>query len=82
MAQLESMWPFILALVAGIVWSVRVEANAKADSKRLDALEKAFVIMQEKHDGLDDKIVGELTRIRESLARLEGRLAGRDDINS
>lgn len=68
--------------VSGVVWLVRLEGKVKAQEKLIDTLSDSVALLREKHENLDSKIVGELTRIRESLARLEGRLAGRDDINS
>ena len=84
-AQVEPLQLYFTLAGAGlssVVWLVRLEGKVKAQEHLTAQLENSISLLREKHENLDSKIVGELTRIRESLARLEGRLAGRDDINS
>ncbi len=65
------------AVLSGVVWSIRLEGKVSAQEKLIDSQQKQIDILHEKLSTLDSKIVDELTRIRESLARLEGRLEPR-----
>lgn len=67
--------------LAGIIWLVRLEGKVMgqraliaAQDKRADSQEKRLDALQEKHAEMDSRIVNELSKIRECLARMEGRL--------
>lgn len=64
--------------VGFIVWLIRLEGKVTYIEKNHDEF-KATVkaehrVMNAKHDQLDSKIFDELSQIKQSLARLEGRL--------
>lgn len=79
MSGVDTLFAAGVTVVSAVVWLVRLEGKVKAQERLIDALENGIALLREKHENLDSKIVNELTRIRESLARLEGRIAGRDD---
>jgi hypothetical protein len=68
----------LVALILAAIFGVMSHATLKA---KLNSLEEDRKILWkkvegiiEKHDALDEKIVSQLTSIRESLARMEGRM--------
>jgi negative regulator of sigma E activity len=75
----------VVAGIPAIVYLARLE---KSNDKKIAELEakiefcRALVleaqkdvdVLRTKHEGLDNKIVEQLAQVRESLARLEGRL--------
>lgn len=76
--DISNLWPVILSLVFVLVWLVRIEAKVMY-------LEKAHEDEVKNKQALDDQIWAKLdevqkslSRITESLARLEGRLDGND----
>ena len=64
--------------VAGVVWLVRLEGKVKQQEDKLEMQIRQLAVLQEKLENIDSKIVDELGRIRESLARLEGRLSAEE----
>lgn len=64
----------ILAVIALIVWLVRLEGKISQVQRLADEAQKDVDVLRTKHEGLDNKIVEQLGAVRESLARLEGRL--------
>lgn len=76
--DISNLWPVILSLVFVLVWLVRIEAKVMY-------LEKAHEDEVKNKQALDDQIWAKLdevqkslSKITESLARLEGRLDGND----
>lgn len=64
-----------LPLVGGIVvWAIRLEGKIKGQAREIELTNKRLDILAIKHDELDSKIVQELTKLREGLARIEGYL--------
>lgn len=57
-----------------IMWFGRLEYRVITSEKDRSQLWKKCKDMETKHDSLDEKVVTQLTSIRESLARIEGRL--------
>lgn len=64
----------IIAIVALIVWLVRLEAKTNATDKANIETQKDVDEVRHKLEGFDTKIIAQLSAVRESLARLEGRL--------
>jgi hypothetical protein len=64
--------PFVLAVIGAIVWLVRLEGKTDAAIKSNTETQKDIDELRIRHEGLDSKIVEQLARVRESLARLEG----------
>lgn len=75
---LELAWQPVLSVIAIVVWLVRLEGKVKQCEDSAIRHERWQEVMDEKHSNLDSKIVDQLGQIRESLARLEGKL-GVDD---
>lgn len=67
-----------LAVLGVVIWLVRLEGKVKSNEDANDRTQKDVDTLRVKHESLDSKIVEELGRIRESLARLEGRLSSED----
>ncbi len=64
----------VLAVITAIVWLVRLEGKIAANQKANSETQKDVDELRHKHEGLDSKIIEQLGAVRESLARLEGRL--------
>ena len=64
----------IIAVIALIVWLVRLEGKLSHIERLANEAQKDVDVLRTKHEGLDNKIVEQLGAVRESLARLEGRL--------
>lgn len=63
-----SDWLEIAALVVGVViWLIRLEGKVKYLERDLD-------ILTIKHNDLDSKLLERISKIEQSLARIEGRL--------
>jgi len=66
---------WVLGLGAGYVaWLFRLEFRVKRSEERHVEFLNALTALTVKHESLDSKVIEELSRIRESLARIEGRL--------
>lgn len=81
----EAIFSGGISLIGVIVWFVRLEGrvnyNEKVNEQRseakqaqIDAIKAQFTELRVKHDELDSKIVNELAKVREGLARIEGFL--------
>lgn len=60
--------------IAFIVWLIRLEGRVAQGDRDHAETTKQIDILITKHDSLDSKVVEELARVRESLARIEGAL--------
>lgn len=60
--------------VTTMVWALRLEGRTNANEKANVETQKDVDTLRYKHESLDSKIVDQLGAVRESLARLEGRL--------
>lgn len=65
---LANIWPTVFGIVALIAWAVRLESKVQFLTRDNHTLSK-------KHDALDKQVLEELASVRESLARIEGRLS-------
>lgn len=65
---IEAIISCIASVVGIIVWLIRLEG-------RVNYNEKMLVNLESKHSALDEKIMSQLSQVRESLARIEGRLS-------
>lgn len=68
----SNYWPFILSIITLAVWLVRLEGKTDGAIKANLETQKDIDDLRIRHEGLDTKIVEQLARVRESLARLEG----------
>ncbi len=64
----------IVAIVALIVWLVRLEGKLVSLDRFASETQKDVDVLRTKHEGLDSKIVMELGEVKIILARLEERL--------
>ena len=81
---LATYWPFVLSIIALAVWLVRLEGKTEAALKANEETQKDVNDLRVRHEGLDTKIVEQLARVRESLARLEGYFSatGKDKLGT
>lgn len=71
-------WLEIIAIGVGlVVWLIRLEGKVQYVEKNHEEFKSTVKaehrVMNTKHDALDSKIFDELSQIKQSLARLEGR---------
>lgn len=62
---------FISALIGCIAWFIKLEGRIKSAEKDIITTKKEVDELIIKHDALDNKILNELAKIRESIVRLE-----------
>lgn len=72
---MSSAYPLIASLIALVVWSIRLEGKVKAIEQANERTQKDIDALRVKHEALDSKVIEQLTQIRESLGRIEGRLS-------
>lgn len=73
-------WEWIIGgAISFVVWLVRLEGKLSYVEKSGVETQKDVDELRIKHEALDVKIVEQLARIRESLARLEGKLGVKDE---
>lgn len=75
---LEKLIPYLGAgagsALTFTIWLVRLEAKVKRAEEELQKCQLGLKELQSKHEALDSQTLRELGRIREALARIEGRL--------
>jgi hypothetical protein len=64
---LSEAWPILISVVGLIAWLVRLESQVQAMRVEHEQLKT-------RHEALDSKVMEQLTQVRESLARIEGKL--------
>ncbi len=74
MAITEKVVEIVLAIVALIVWLVRLEGKVGQNYRLVTEAQKDVDDLRIRHESLDSKIVEQLSQVKESLARLEGAL--------
>lgn len=74
---LSTYWPFVLSIIGLVVWLARLEGKTDGAIKSNEETQRDVNDLRARHEGLDSKIVEQLTRVRESLARLEGYFSGK-----
>lgn len=75
-----SEWSWVVGgAISFIVWLVRLEGKMSYVEKSGLETQKDVDELRTRHEALDVKIVEQLARIRESLARLEGKLGVKDE---
>jgi hypothetical protein len=62
-----------IVFVAVVIWLVRLEGKIKAVDTFSTETQKDVDDLRSRHEALDSRIIEQLARIRESLARLEGK---------
>ncbi len=60
--------------IATMIWGLRHEGRTNANERAGIETQKDVDILRHKLESLDSKIIDQLGAVRESLARLEGRL--------
>lgn len=61
----------ISSFIGLVVWLASLKSEIKSTQKELHVLNKEVDALIVKHDALDNKILNELSKIRESIVRLE-----------
>ena len=74
MSDINAAWPVLLSILGFVVWLVRLEGRINANDNSITQAQKDVDTLRVKHEALDSEMMKELSRIRESLARIEGRL--------
>lgn len=79
---LSQLWPMLLTLIFLIIWSIRLESKVLYSEKELNRQDHEINDIKSRmcseHKEIDlkfDAVASALTGIRESLARIEGRLS-------
>lgn len=60
-----------------IIWLVRLEGRLKQNEKDIFENAKDIDILRARHEDLDSRVLKELMEVKQSLARIEGRLEER-----
>lgn len=71
---LGQLWPVLAAMGALFAWVLRLGWRMTLVERQLTKQWKAVESLEAKHADLAGRLADELSRIRESLARIEGRL--------
>lgn len=69
----------ILAVVAGIVWLVRLEGRVRHVDEKQRETQNDVADLRTRHETLDSRIVYELASLKESVARIEGYLKAKTE---
>jgi hypothetical protein len=64
-----------IALIGTVVWFARLESRIKSAEHEIARLEKELDVLIVKHEALDNRVLDELSKVRESLARIEGAMS-------
>lgn len=72
------MWVVLLSVVGGIVWLVRLESLVKYNKEQTQTLRDDFEDQRSRDETVTAKIMEQLSKVRESLARLEGAIGVKD----
>ena len=75
MADFEQHLTTILSIVGLIVWLVRLEGKTIQNEKRLSHLETEV-------EAMNSGLVKELTEVKQALARIEGYLKAKSELNN
>lgn len=65
---------FISAIIGCVAWFIKLEAISKSNEKDVILLKKEVTELMVKHTALDNKILVEISKIRESIVKLETML--------
>lgn len=65
----------IIAVVGTGVWLIRLEGKEKANRREIDLIWEYVKVVHGEHKELAGKVVIELSAMKESLARIEGKLS-------
>lgn len=79
----QAIVTLVLAGLAGIVWLVRLEGRVnhveKLNSARYDELKERVSAQEVRHEALDSRLLDEVSKLRESTARIEGYLKAKQE---
>lgn len=75
MEHLKALWPVLISCTGFIVWLVRLEGRIEAVKASNQETQKDVDALRIEHNTLNHQTVKQLAEIRESLARIEGRLS-------
>lgn len=73
--ELSGLLPIFIAGIGLVVWLVRLEGKVLAIEKANIETQKDVDALRVEHNALNNKTLLQLAEIRESLARIEGRLS-------
>lgn len=68
----------VMSGIAVVVWLVRLEGRIKQAEKDIISTFQEIDHLRVKHEALDSRVLNELMEVKQSLARIEGRLDTRD----
>lgn len=71
---LNKYWFLILSFTGMIYMVARTEGNDKAHEEKINLLETKFAVMENKQMTLESTMVQDISKVKESLARIEGAL--------
>lgn len=71
---MDALVSMALAGIGGLIWFARLEGEVRALKDVIVAQAQTIRTLTDGHGQLQVKVAEELGRIRESLARIEGRL--------
>lgn len=80
-STLFDAWPLFLSAVFLVVWLVRLEGRVDRIQEHGRRTDGKVDTLQTKHEALDSRVVEQLASVRESLARIEGALGVRPDLD-
>lgn len=72
---MEFGWQILVGAIGAVVWLVRLEGKVLAAEKANVETQKDVDALRVEHNALNNKTLQQLAEIRESLARIEGRLS-------
>lgn len=64
----------VVAVIGVVVWLVRLEGKLLQQERLVTEAQKDIDVLRTQHEGVYAKIADQLSAVRESLARLEGKL--------
>lgn len=71
---------FSMAIIAGVVWLVRLEGRVNHQSELLTTSRDSVDDLRRRHEDLGAKVVEKLSAIETGLARLDGYLKAKKEI--
>lgn len=74
MEHMDSILTAVTMAVIAIAWMVRLEYLGKTNQRDIEELKILNATQAAKHDALDSRMMDQLTEIKISLAKIEGKL--------
>ena len=73
---IKVLWPLVIAFVSLVVWLIRLEGRVNFIEVFGKETQKDVDKLRNEHDALHSKMLHEIMEVKQSLARIEGRLEG------